>query len=244
VIYAETGRPAEAREQFERLAADGFVSFPRDRSWLIGIANTAEVCAFLEDRDRAATLERLLLPHARQNIVVALATVWFGPVARHLGLLAGTLGRWHEAARHFEAALAALARMPSPPLLARTQVEYAALLLRRGRPDDPARADGLLAEAEAAAGEYGFGRVGQMIARLRAAAPAAATVPPDLPDGLTPREAEVLALLAAGRTNQEIAGALVISPFTVARHITNLYTKIGARSRADATAYALRHGLA
>jgi DNA-binding NarL/FixJ family response regulator len=67
---------------------------------------------------------------------------------------------------------------------------------------------------------------------------------PLLPDGVTVREAEVLALIAAGYTNRQIAGALVVSDGTVERHISNLYAKMGARGRADATAYALRHGLA
>jgi len=64
-----------------------------------------------------------------------------------------------------------------------------------------------------------------------------------LPDGLTPREAEVLRLVAAGRSNKEIADALVLSLRTTARHVTNIYGKIGARNRADATAYAIRSGL-
>jgi predicted ATPase/DNA-binding CsgD family transcriptional regulator len=64
------------------------------------------------------------------------------------------------------------------------------------------------------------------------------------PAGLSPREAEVLRMIAAGRTNREIAEALFLSVRTVERHITNLYAKIGARGRADATAFALRHGLA
>jgi DNA-binding CsgD family transcriptional regulator/pimeloyl-ACP methyl ester carboxylesterase len=63
-------------------------------------------------------------------------------------------------------------------------------------------------------------------------------------DGLTPREVEVLRLVAAGRSNREIAGLLVLSERTVARHITNIYGKTGAGSRAEATAYALRNGLA
>jgi len=64
------------------------------------------------------------------------------------------------------------------------------------------------------------------------------------PDGLTSREVEVLRLLAEGKTNKEIAAALVVSVPTVQRHIANIYGKIGARGRADATAYAIRHGLA
>jgi DNA-binding NarL/FixJ family response regulator len=63
------------------------------------------------------------------------------------------------------------------------------------------------------------------------------------PDGLTPREAEVLRLIAAGRTNKEIASELVVSVATVQRHIANVYAKINARGRADATAYALGHRL-
>jgi predicted ATPase/DNA-binding CsgD family transcriptional regulator len=67
---------------------------------------------------------------------------------------------------------------------------------------------------------------------------------PALPDGLTLREAEVLALIASGHTNREIAAELVLSIGTVERHIANLYGKIGARGRADAATYALRHDLA
>ncbi len=61
---------------------------------------------------------------------------------------------------------------------------------------------------------------------------------------LTPRETEVLRLIAAGHTSNEISNQLSLSVRTIGRHITNIYTKIGARTRADATAYAIRHGLA
>jgi class 3 adenylate cyclase/DNA-binding CsgD family transcriptional regulator len=66
---------------------------------------------------------------------------------------------------------------------------------------------------------------------------------PAYPNHLTVREVEVLRLIAGGRTNDEISRELVLSERTVARHITNLYGKIGARGKADATAYAIRHGL-
>jgi predicted ATPase/DNA-binding CsgD family transcriptional regulator len=62
--------------------------------------------------------------------------------------------------------------------------------------------------------------------------------------GLSRREREVLRLLAAGNSNQEIAAALVLSVYTVQNHLASIYAKVGARSRVDATAYALRHGLA
>lgn len=63
-------------------------------------------------------------------------------------------------------------------------------------------------------------------------------------NGLTPREIGVLRLVAAARTNKEIAGELFISVATVERHVANIYRKIGARSRVEATSYALREGLA
>lgn len=69
-----------------------------------------------------------------------------------------------------------------------------------------------------------------------------AAVPP--PDGLTAREVEVLRLVARGLPNGEIAAALFIAETTVKTHVNNVFAKIGARNRAEATAYAHRHGLA
>jgi DNA-binding NarL/FixJ family response regulator len=62
-------------------------------------------------------------------------------------------------------------------------------------------------------------------------------------DGLSQREVEVLRLLGQGRTNQQIAGELVITLSTVSHHMTNIFTKIGAANRTEAAAYAYRRGL-
>jgi DNA-binding CsgD family transcriptional regulator/tetratricopeptide (TPR) repeat protein len=70
------------------------------------------------------------------------------------------------------------------------------------------------------------------------------TAPPAAPGGLSPREIEVLRLLAGGKSNREIAAALVISLNTVARHVSNIFDKVDAANRTEAAAYALRHGIA
>ena len=68
-------------------------------------------------------------------------------------------------------------------------------------------------------------------------------VAPRVTAELSPRELEVLRLLAAGETNASIAHRLALTVHTVERHVVNIYRKIDARGRADATAFAIRHGL-
>ena len=60
---------------------------------------------------------------------------------------------------------------------------------------------------------------------------------------MSPREVEVLRLIAAGKSNRDIADALFISLNTVATHVRNILTKTGCANRTEAAAYALRHGL-
>ncbi|WP_371775780.1 response regulator [Streptomyces sp. NBC_01438] len=74
--------------------------------------------------------------------------------------------------------------------------------------------------------------------------PLAAGAEPELPDGMTPREAEVLVLIADGLSNAEIARSLHISQATVKSHINNLFAKAGLRDRAQAVRYAYVRGLA
>ncbi|MDN2499396.1 response regulator transcription factor, partial [Nocardia nova] len=115
---------------------------------------------------------------------------------------------------------------------------------------DAGRAELVAAIRAAAAGQSTFdATVSQRLvdaligARGRPAPSAPAAGTPN-PDGLTAREAEVVALITRGLSNAEIAAHLFVSPATVKTHINNAFAKIGARNRADAVRYGYRHGLA
>jgi DNA-binding NarL/FixJ family response regulator len=73
--------------------------------------------------------------------------------------------------------------------------------------------------------------------------PAAPARPPELPDGLTQREVEILGLIAQGMTNGEIAGRLFLSNHTIKTHINRIFAKTGSRDRVAAISYAQRHNI-
>jgi DNA-binding NarL/FixJ family response regulator len=111
-------------------------------------------------------------------------------------------------------------------------------------PHEVARVRLLLAGAYRALGDADAAEREAAEARAELDRLGATSGPRRLPDRLTEREVEVLALVAAGRTNRQIATALAIAEKTVARHLSNIFTKIGAGSRTEAAAYAFEHGLA
>lgn len=175
-------------------------------------------------REAAAELEATAADFASPGFAAAAAQstgavqLAEGRAAAALPLLRIACRRWHE--------------LDAPYDCARVRVLLAAAYRALGD------ADG--AELELAAAAEVFERLG---AEPDARAVAALRGIPALPGGLTEREAQVLACLAAGRTNREIAAALVISEKTVARHLSNIFTKLGVSSRTAAAAYAHEHGL-
>jgi DNA-binding NarL/FixJ family response regulator len=122
------------------------------------------------------------------------------------------------------------ARLAVPYEVARVRVRLAAVHRQLG---DPATA-----ELEISAARSTFERLGA------AAALAGLDQPPPTPQGgLSPRETEVLRLTATGRTTRAIASELHLSEKTVARHLSNIFAKLGVTSRAAATAWAYEHGI-
>jgi ATP/maltotriose-dependent transcriptional regulator MalT len=157
-----------------------------------------------------------------------------------MGLLAEAGGDREGAERYLQDALQQNEQGGGRPWLALTQHACAQMLLGRRGPGDRKRAMGLLQDSLALARQLGMKGLEAKIERLLQTY--AGSVP-RFPDGLTRREVEVLRLVASGMSNREISAALVLSLRTAARHVTNIYAKIGARNRADATAYAIRHNL-
>jgi DNA-binding CsgD family transcriptional regulator len=239
-LYWEAGRTAEARSEFEALAKEDFTLIPQDAFWLMVIALLSEACSYIRDTTRAAALYSLLLPYAEHNIVFAAGPAVWGSAARYLGLLAVTMCRWQEAEKHFAGALEMNTRMGAKPWVAWTQYDYGKMLLNRRQPGDRKKAHGLLNEALDTAQALGMKRLNFRVTALLGSGRHRTSI---YPDGLTQREVEVLRLIAAGRSSREISAELVLSVRTVERHITNIYAKINARSRAQATAYALARGL-
>jgi DNA-binding NarL/FixJ family response regulator len=126
------------------------------------------------------------------------------------------------------------------------------LWTRAGSPYERARVHVLMGRALSEVGDVATSRRELEVARANfrrlGAQPAADEVsrllaPGSLPAGLTAREVEVLRLVASGRSNAQIAGALVLSEKTVARHLSNIFTKLEVGSRTAATAYAFEHDL-
>ena len=173
----------------------------------------------------AAELGRIA-EETRTPAFVAQAAEAAGSVALASGDVDGALARLREAWTGWQ-------ELRLPYEASRARVRFARALAAAGDEEG--------ATLELRAALAGFERLGA----LRDAGEVAALLgtPDALPAGLTTREAEVLRLLASGKTNRDIAVELVISEHTVGRHLQNLYAKLGVSSRSAATAYAFEHGL-
>jgi len=242
ILHCELGAQDEARQVFETLASDGFAGIADDAIRIASLAYLAEVCAWLGDARRAPALQEFLQPYAERCIVFGAHTASLGAAARLLGLLAATLRQWDAAQRHFEFALGFDERSGGRPWLARSRCDFAAMLVQRAGPGDRERAHSLAAAALDAARGLGLGGIEERaLALQQQLVRASGTLPRAA--GLSERELQVLRLVAAGKTNPQIAAALHRSPATVAIHVRNILDKTQSANRAEAAAFAARHGL-
>jgi DNA-binding CsgD family transcriptional regulator/tetratricopeptide (TPR) repeat protein len=162
------------------------------------------------------------------------------------GVAAAAAERWDVAEGHFRRGLDQADALPHRLDQADIRRLYARMLAERDGAGDRATAARLLAEAAARYRAIGMPRhlhLSQaLLASLRQDHSALGERSSQA-GNLTGREAQVLSLLASGCTTKEIAGQLSLSVTTVQRHVANIYAKIGVRNRAEATGYALQHGL-
>ena len=235
-VLVELGMEAEARRELARVVAEGLEPF-RESLWLAALTYLTDACAALGDQAAAAMVYPELEPLAGGNVMIGHLVACYGSADRYLGMLAATLGEWDRAEAHFERAMELNRRMGAKTWLAHTAYEYARLLLARGSgARDPAE---LLGEAAALARQIGMPALLGRVRRLSA-------VPTEggRRDGLSPRELQILALVARGHTNREIGGELFISEHTAANHMRSILRKTGCGNRTEAASYAHRHGVA
>jgi DNA-binding CsgD family transcriptional regulator/tetratricopeptide (TPR) repeat protein len=236
-VFAELGMESEARRELARLASEGIDGF-RASLWLATLAYLTDACTALGDEAMAALLYPQLEPLGGDNVMIGHLVACYGAADRYLGMLATTLGEAERAEEHFERALELNRRMGMPTWVAHTAYEYARLLLADGRAER-VRAEALLAQSGALAEKIGMEGLLARVGSLGVTAPRGG-----LPDGLSPREAQILELVAKGMSNREIGVELSISEHTAANHIRSILRKTECANRTEAASYAHRHGLA
>lgn len=160
-MLLESDRPAEARTEFEALAALDFEDVPRDGDWLATMSLLSDVAVGLDDKARAALMYDVMRSCAGATVVAGIGALCLGSAARSVGNLAATIGRGAEAAKYFEQALEANHRLRAPAMVAHTQLDYAATI-GRGR-----HAQRLVDEAADMAERLGLGSVARRCARLQ-----------------------------------------------------------------------------
>lgn len=101
----------------------------------------------------------------------------------------------------------------------------------------------MLEESLSISTDFGMRPLMERVASLQERADAQPVRAPAYPDGLSAREVEVLRLIAAGKSNREIAEEMFISPNTAGHHVSNLLNKTGASNRVELANYAVRHDL-
>ncbi len=222
-MYARAGDSDNATELTLRVAAR---MMAKDRS-AAGRGLLADLCECLSQAEAEELYARL--QGETRKVVTVYTPV---SVARAKGKVAARLRRWPESFETFEEALTELEAAGATWELALTCMDYAAARRARGRKGDQHKADTNQAK--------GVHLLRSMGVEVNALAPA-----PQESDrfGLTPREVEVLRLVAQGRRNSEIAGRLYISSHTVDRHIEHIFTKLAVRNRTEAVLKAAGEGI-
>jgi DNA-binding NarL/FixJ family response regulator len=248
IAWAESrrGRPDVAQEWLQQLQASGTELGGRlvFGDWFLVAA--AELALNAGQPDEAWRLSDEAV-----GVADAAGDIFAGGLARRVRARAGAeqshaLNTSSDLDEDLAAALRAFSNGGAAPEVAQTHLVWSRLDTRRGRVASArAHAESALRQFQSLGRNDEAEEARAQLSSLDASTACDVDRLPtrSYPDGLSAREVDVLRRIAAGCTTREIAGDLAVSIATVERQITSLYTKIGARGRAAATAYALRQGL-
>jgi DNA-binding CsgD family transcriptional regulator len=240
LALAHLGRRAEVAAHLDELVLGrpGFGTAADETATYMDVFRL-EAAVLVGHRPAAAKLVERLAASGHVTTGIRLPTC----IARHLGAACALLGR-PDALAHYRAALDLATAIGFRPEIALCQLGLAELLLMhvpRERGAVPEHLAAATDELAAMGMAPALAQARELAARLGASGGQGGT-----PAGLTPREVEILRLVAAGKSNDEIATALVVSIRTAERHLSNIYAKLGTGgtvARATATAFAHTHGL-
>lgn len=235
-LLAELGMESDARRELQRVASEGIERY-RTSLWLATLTYLTDASSALDEAEIAGVVYPELERFAGTNVMIGHLVACYGSADRYLGMLAATLGERGRAEVHFERAMTMNQEMGASTWLAHTAYQYGRFLL--GERDRRERAAPYLDQAASLAGALGLTGLTARIHSL-----GAGVAPPELPADLSPREAQILALVARGMSNREIGAQLSISEHTVANHVRAILRKTESANRTEATSFAHRHGLA
>ena len=236
LTMAQAGETDEARRMLDQLRP-ALPRQPRDGRWIRIVATTGHLAALLDDAATVAWCLEQITPYGGYYLAAGSGSVFCeGAVARTIGTLAAALGRTDDARRWLAAGIAMDERIGALPYRVLSEIELARVLA--GCPGEREAAIGLAHRAADTARRLGMAPAQRdadaLLARLRAER--------DTDNPLSAREREVLARLATGRTNRQIATELVLSERTIETHVAHVLAKLGVANRAEAAVWATRHG--
>lgn len=167
LLEASGDREADAREQLAILEGPGLKHLDKDGSWVMAMCFLAETYTYLGSENHITEVYEELLPWREHLCIAYNASIYFGSVQYHLGMMAARLGEWARAEDHFDRALRKDRTLRSPIWQAHTLSVHSQMLEMRGATRDRATAERLRDEAAALAREYKVDKLSQELAGER-----------------------------------------------------------------------------
>jgi DNA-binding CsgD family transcriptional regulator len=234
-LFIELEMYDRALEALDEFFGEPLVTRKDPALWGITLGLIAEAVVALNHRQGAELLRPELIDYSGLNLMAAAMVAALGAADRYIAQLDAILGL-PSAEQHFLSALELDARMGATLHEVESLIAYAAFLEQTSDHQRVALAAEHRRRARALAEQKGLVR---QLRRLDTAT----TIRSDRPAGLTPREVQVVRLIAEGLSNSDIAERLFISHNTAANHVRNILTKTNAANRTKAAIFAAENGL-